>query len=77
MKLDYITQELWIEQQTQTVQPRQPSIEPLKVELDHFAQCITEKKKPLITGIDGIKALQIAEAATQSSAKNVAVSLKN
>ncbi len=77
MKLDYITQELWIEQQTQTVQPRQPSVEPLKVELDHFAQCVTEKKKPLITGVDGIKALQIAEAATQSSAKNLAVNLKN
>ena len=76
MKLDYITQELWIEQQTQTVQPRQPTMEPLKLELEHFAQCITEKKKPLITGIDGVKALQIAEAAMQSSAKNTAVNLK-
>ena len=76
MKLDYITQELWIEQQAQTVQPRQPSVEPLKLELEHFAQCITEKKKPLITGIDGVKAIQIAEAAMQSSAKNTAVNMQ-
>ena len=75
MKLDYMTQELWIEQQTQTVAPRQPSVEPLKVELQHFAQCITEKKKPLITGIDGIKALQIAEAAMKSSAECKAINL--
>lgn len=76
MKLDYITQELWIEQQTQTLQPRQPAMEPLKLELEHFVQCITDGKKPLVTGVDGVKALQIAEAATQSSAKNVAVNLK-
>ena len=76
MKLDYITQELWIEQQTQTVQPRQPNAEPLKLELEHFAQCITEKKKPLVTGVDGIKALQIAEAAAKSSAENIAVNLE-
>jgi len=76
MKLDYITQELWIEQQTQTVQPRQPTVEPLKLELEHFAKCITEKKAPLITGVDGIKALQIAEAATQSSTKCIAINLE-
>jgi UDP-N-acetylglucosamine 3-dehydrogenase len=76
MKLDYITQELWIEQQTQTVQPRQPTAEPLKLELDHFAKCVTEKQKPLITGMDGIKALQIAEAAMQSSAKNTAIKME-
>jgi predicted dehydrogenase len=35
-----------------------------------------EKKKPLITGADGLKALQIAEAALQSSAKNRAIKLR-
>jgi UDP-N-acetylglucosamine 3-dehydrogenase len=76
MRLDYITQDLWIEQQTETVQPRYPFQEPLKLELQHFAECITEKKKPLITGVDGIKALQIAQAAIQSSAKNRAIQIK-
>jgi len=76
MRLDYITQEMWIEQQKETLQPRIPFQEPLKCELQHFAECITEKKKPLITGEDGVKALEIAQAAMKSSAKNKAVNLE-
>ena len=76
MRLDYITQELWIEEPKGTRQPRYPWQEPLKLELQHFADCITAKKKPAITGADGLKALQIAEAALQSSAKNRAIKLK-
>ena len=76
MRLDYITQEIWIEQQKETLQPRIPFQEPLKCELQHFAECITEKKKPLITGEDGVKALEIAQAAMKSSAKNRAVNLE-
>ncbi len=77
MKLDYITQDLWIERQKETVQPRYPQQEPLKLELQHFSECILEKKKPLIRGEDGVKALQVAEAAIVSSAKNKSVNLKN
>ena len=76
MRLDYITQDLWVEQQKETVQPRYPFQEPLKCELQNFAECILEKKKPLITGEDGVKALEIAQAAIQSSAKNKAINLK-
>jgi len=76
MRLDYITQELWIEEPKGTMQPRYPWQEPLKLELQHFADCILAKKKPLITAADGIKALQIAEAALQSSAKNRAIKLR-
>ncbi len=75
MKLDYITQELWIEDPKENVQPRFSWQEPLKCELQHFADCIIEKKKPLITGLDGIKALQIAEAVLRSSAKNREIKL--
>jgi UDP-N-acetylglucosamine 3-dehydrogenase len=76
MKLDYITQDLWIEQQTETVQPRVPFQEPLKMELQHFVDCIVEKKKPLVTGEDGVRALTVATAALQSSAKNRAIQIK-
>ena len=76
MRLDYMTQELWIEDPKENLQPRFPWKEPLKCELQHFAECITEKKKPLITGVDGLKALQIAEAALRSSMKNRAIKLK-
>jgi UDP-N-acetylglucosamine 3-dehydrogenase len=76
MRLDYITQELWIERKKETVQPRLPIQEPLKLELQHFAECVMDKKKPIVTGIDGLKALQIAIAAQKSSVKNAAVKLK-
>lgn len=76
MKLDYITQELWIEDAKENLQPRFPWREPLKLELQHFADCILENKKPMVTGVDGIAALKIAEAALRSSAKNRAIKLK-
>jgi UDP-N-acetylglucosamine 3-dehydrogenase len=76
MRLDYITQDLWIEQKTETVQPRLPFQEPLKAELQNFVDCIVDNKKPIVTGEDGVKALEIATAAIQSSSKNRAIQLK-
>jgi UDP-N-acetylglucosamine 3-dehydrogenase len=76
MRLDYITQDLWIEQKTETVQPRLPFQEPLKAEIQHFVECIVEKKKPIVSGEDGVKALTVATAAMESSAKNKAIQLK-
>ena len=76
MRLDYITQKLWIEDAKANLQLRRSWKEPLKLELQHFADCILEKKKPIITGVDGLKALKIAEAALRSSAKNRAIKLK-
>ena len=76
MRLDYVTQELWIEDAKENLQPRFPWKEPLKLELQHFADCVLEKKKPVVTGVDGLKALKIAEAALRSSAKNKAIKLE-
>lgn len=75
MRLDYNSQELWIENAKESLQPRIPFEEPLKAELKHFAECVLENKKPVITGEDGYKALQIALAAMESSAKNTVVKL--
>ncbi len=76
MRLDYISQELSIENKKETVTPRFQFQEPLKLELQHFVDCIVDKAQPLVTGMDGFKALQVAEAALKSSAKGVAVKLK-
>ena len=76
MTLDYITQELRIEDAKETVQPRYPTTEPLKLELRHFANCVLGKEKPLITGLDGLRALRIAEAALKSSASGRIIKLK-
>jgi UDP-N-acetylglucosamine 3-dehydrogenase len=76
MRLDYITQELWIEAAKENRQPKFPWQEPLKAELQHFADCIAKREKPMVTGEDGVKALRIAEAALLSSEKNKAIRLK-
>jgi UDP-N-acetylglucosamine 3-dehydrogenase len=76
MKLDYITQELTIEDSKETVQPRYPWQEPLKLELRHFVHCILKMEKPLITGMDGLKALKIAEAALKSSVTGRVIKMK-
>jgi UDP-N-acetylglucosamine 3-dehydrogenase len=76
MNLDYITQELRIEDAKETVQPRYPTTEPLKLELRHFANCVLGKEKPFITGLDGLRALRIAESALKSSASGRIVKLK-
>jgi UDP-N-acetylglucosamine 3-dehydrogenase len=75
MRLDYITQELWIEAANENVQPKYPWREPLRDELQHFSSCVLKKEKPVVTGEDGVKALGIAIAALQSSAKNRAIKL--
>jgi len=76
MRLDYITQELWIEAAKENLQPKYPWQEPLKLELQHFSDCILKKQKPIVTGADGLRALNIAEAALKSSAKNKAIKIQ-
>jgi UDP-N-acetylglucosamine 3-dehydrogenase len=76
MTLDYITQEIIIETAGQTVAPRYEVKEPLKLELQHFANSVLEHKEPAVSGIDGLRALQIAEAALKSAQSNMAIKLK-
>ncbi len=76
MSLDYLTQEITIESSDKTLKPRYEWKEPLKLELQHFAKCIIEDKEPEVTGVDGLKALVIAEAAIKSSEKGSSIKLK-
>jgi len=77
ISLDYITQEMSIETEGQTITPREEWKEPLKLELQHFTECILKDRKPLVTGMDGLKALQIAEAALKSAAKCSIIKLRS
>jgi len=76
MTLDYITQEITIETSGQTLAPRYEVKEPLKLELQHFANSILNDTEPIITGVDGLKAVQIAEAALKSARRGTAIKLK-
>lgn len=76
LNLNYLTQEITIETAGQSTTPRHAWQEPLKLELQHFANCVLNNRTPTVTGVDGLKALQIAEAAFKSSEQNKAVKLK-
>ena len=75
MKLDYMTQQLTIENNEEINQPRSAVQEPLKLELQHFADCISKGNKPQVVGVDGVRALQIIEAAVESSTTNKVIEL--
>jgi UDP-N-acetylglucosamine 3-dehydrogenase len=49
--------------------------EPLKNEMVDFLDAIDKKRKPLVTGEDGIEAIRIAEAALESIKERKVVEL--
>lgn len=76
LNLNYLTQEITVETADKSTTPRHAVQEPLKLELRNFAESVLNSKTPNVTGNDGLKALQIAEAAFKSSKQNRAVKLK-
>ncbi|UCH37457.1 MAG: Gfo/Idh/MocA family oxidoreductase [Candidatus Bathyarchaeota archaeon] len=70
--MDFISQELVVEDVEMVVKPKHVWEEPLKLELDHFATCIIENQEPDVSAHDGLVALQICDAAL-TSAKTGAV----
>lgn len=64
--VDYVTQEIIIANAEKTVKPRYKWEEPLMLELRHFTDCILKDVEPSVTGVDGLRALEVAEAALGS-----------
>jgi len=75
MSLNYLTQEIAVETKGQTLSPRHEWTEPLRLELQHFADCVLNGRDTVVSGVDGLRALQIAEAALRSAKKCSAVRL--
>jgi len=75
MSLDYITQEITIETLGKILKPMHEWKEPLKLELQNFASSVLKDEEPLVTGFDGLRALEIAEAALKSAASCRAIKL--
>lgn len=67
INVEYITQEITIENKKGIYQPFLEYQEPLKLELKNFVISILNNVEPKPTGEDGIKALTICDAAIQSS----------
>ena len=64
--LDYINQQIAIENSRglKTIQAKWK--EPLKLELKHFSEAILNNEDPYVTGFDGIKAIQVCEGIIKS-----------
>lgn len=73
--VDYLSQEVTIEDSEATVKPRIRWEEPLRLELESFVNSILAGRQPEPTGLDGLKALKICEAALESSRINKAIKL--
>lgn len=70
INVEYITQELTIENTKGIYQPFIQQEEPLKRELETFLDCIIQDKPQVVTGEDGLKALKICEEAIESAKKH-------
>lgn len=66
--LDYLKQEVEVYNADGKMTPKIDKGEPLKLELEHFLDCIRKDRELLATGYDGLKALEIAVKAEQVSA---------
>lgn len=44
--------------------------EPLRIECEHFLECVRERKKPRSDGLDGLRVVKVLEAAGQSLENN-------
>ena len=64
--LDYLKQEVVIYNSEWKMIPKIERKEPLKVELEHFLECLKNNKKPLVNGYEGLKVLEIAIKAERS-----------
>jgi predicted dehydrogenase len=49
-----------------TVVPQLPNEEPLKLECEHFVECLVERKKPVSDGHDGLRVVRSLDALQRS-----------
>jgi len=76
INVDYAAQQISIEDNEKILQPFLANKEPLYQELTSFVDAVRNKTQPKITGLDGLKALQICIAALQSAETGQRVKLK-
>lgn len=75
IEVEYITQEVTLENQKMSLKPFLNGAEPLKVELEYFLNAIMKNNVPEPSGEDGLRALKICEAALASAASHKPIQL--
>ncbi len=79
LSIKFLTQEVSLEKADVVVEPIIKQMEPLKLELQHFLDCISKNMKPAADAVEGLKAIAVAEAMLDSmkSGKVVEIDLKS
>jgi UDP-N-acetylglucosamine 3-dehydrogenase len=77
INLDYLTQEITIENSEGLVKPYMQTEEPLKLELENFIETVREDRAPLPSGEDALRAIQICDAALESGKSRHLVTLSS
>jgi len=75
ISLDYITQEITVENSERLVKPYTPWAEPLRVELENFMTTILRDTKEAPSGEDALKAIRVCDAALKSGKSKTLVTL--
>jgi UDP-N-acetylglucosamine 3-dehydrogenase len=75
INLDYITQEITLEDSRRLVKPYTPWAEPLKVELENFMTTIIHDAKEAPSGEDALRAIRVCDAALKSGKSKTLVTL--
>jgi UDP-N-acetylglucosamine 3-dehydrogenase len=73
--VDFVTQQTSVHLGDHTTVPIRQYQEPLLAEMKEFISAIEEKRNPLVTGEDGLKATMIAEAVLASSSSGTPIYL--
>ena len=74
--LDFITQDVKVDMNDETLSPEIVWQEPLVLELSSFVDCVSSGKKPLITSRDALHTTEVAEAALVSNDTGSAIYLE-
>jgi len=75
ISLDYITQEITLENSQRLVKPFTPWAEPLKLELENFITTIIRDREEAPSGQDALKAIRVCDAALRSGKSKTLVTL--
>ena len=73
--VDFVTQQTSIHEEGGTNVPTRAFQEPLALELKEFVNAIQEKRRPLVTGEDGLWVTKLAEAVLASSSSGTPIYL--
>jgi len=76
VNIEYINQEVSVENNERIYQPFIENGEPLHMELASFARSIINDEPQTITGADGLRALQVCEAALESARNGKRVTIR-